>query len=168
VPLWLIGMMGSGKSSVGRVLAARAGKPFVDTDVLIEEAAGLAVVEVFEEEGEEAFRLRESEAIRSAASIAEGVVATGGGAVLINDNIGVMRSSGPVVWLQADPDTLATRIGHAPGRPLLTDVNVADRLSVILENRRGAYERAADHIVATGDSTVEEVAVLVEKLWNAS
>jgi shikimate kinase len=126
------------------------------------------VVEVFEEEGEAAFRARESDAIRAAAGIADAVVATGGGAVLMEDNVRSMRSSGLVVWLQADPVTLAARIGHTPGRPLLKDVDVAERLSVILENRRSAYESAADHIVATDDSTVEEMAVLVEKLWNAS
>jgi shikimate kinase len=161
-------MMGSGKSAVGRLLADRTGKPFLDTDDLVEDAAGLAVVEVFEEEGEAAFRVRESDAIRAAAGVAEAVVATGGGAVLLADNIRSMKSSGPVVWLQADPITLAARIGNAPGRPLLLDVDVAERLSQILDDRREAYEAAADLIVATDDSTVAEVALLVEKLWNAS
>ncbi|MEX0667793.1 MAG: shikimate kinase [Acidimicrobiia bacterium] len=168
MPLWLIGMMGSGKSEVGQVLATRTGKPFMDTDLLVEDAAGLAVVEVFEQEGEVAFRVRESEAIRTAAQVADAVVATGGGAVLLDDNVRSMKSSGPVVWLQADPVILAARIGHTPGRPLLTDVDVAERLSVILENRRDAYESAADHIVATDDFTVEEVALRVEEIWNAS
>ena len=168
MPLWLVGMMGSGKSTVGQALAFRTGRVFLDTDLLVEDAAGLAVVEVFEEEGEEAFRARESEAIRSAAAVADAVVATGGGAVLLTDNVRVMKSSGPVVWLQADPVTLAARIGIAPGRPLLTDVDVAERLSLILEDRRDAYERAADHAVATDAFTVDEVAELLEKLWNAS
>ena len=168
MPLWLIGMMGSGKSTVGQALATRTGRPFLDTDLLVEDAAGLAVVEVFEEEGEAAFRVHESEAIRVAADVTGAVVATGGGAVLLKDNVRVMKSAGPVVWLQADPVTLADRIGIAPGRPLLMDFDVAKRLSVILEDRRDAYENAADHIVATDDTTVEEVAELVEKLWNAS
>jgi len=166
--LWLIGMMGSGKSAVGQALATRTRKLFFDTDVLVEDAAGLAVVEVFGEEGEAAFRVRESEAIRAAAGVAEAVVATGGGAVLLADNVRSMKASGLVVWLQADPVTLAARIGLAPGRPLLMDVDVAERLSQILGNRRDAYEAAADHIVATDDSTVAEVALLVEKLWNGS
>ena len=168
MPLWLIGMMGSGKSAVGQALATRTRKPFLDTDELVEDAAGLAVVEVFEEEGEAAFRVRESEVIRAAASVAEAVIATGGGAVLVADNVRSMKASGPVVWLQADPATLAARIGHSPGRPLLIDVDVTERLSQILDDRRDAYEAAADHIVATDDSTVAEVAMLVEKLWNAS
>ena len=168
MPLWLIGMMGSGKSTVGQALASRTGRAFLDTDLLVEHAVGLAVVEVFEEEGEAVFRVRESEAIRAAAGLADAVVATGGGAVLLTDNVRVMKSSGPVVWLQADPVTLADRIGIAPGRPLLMDVDVAERLAVILEARRGAYESAADHVVATDDSTVDEVALLLEKLWNAS
>jgi shikimate kinase len=168
VPLWLIGMMGSGKSTVGRALASRTGTAFLDTDLLVEGTAGLAVTEVFEEEGEAAFRMRESEAIRAAAAVAEAVVATGGGAVLLTENVRVMKTSGPIVWLQADPVTLADRIGIAPGRPLLTDADVVERLSVMLEDRRGAYGRAADHIVATDDFTVEEVAELLETLWNAS
>lgn len=168
MPLWLIGMMGSGKSAVGQALATRTRSLFLDTDVLVEDAAGLAVGEVFEEEGEAAFRVRESEAIRAAAGVAEAVVATGGGAVLLADNVRSMKASGPVVWLQAHPVTLAARIGPGPGRPLLMDVNVAERLSQILADRSEAYEAAADHIVATDDSTVAEVAVLVEKLWNAS
>lgn len=168
MPLWLIGMMGSGKSAVGQALATRTRRPFFDTDALVEDAAGLAIVEVFEEEGEAAFRSRESEAIRIAAGVAEAVVATGGGAVLLAENVRSMRSSGPVVWLQAHPVTLAARIGHTPERPLLKDVDVVERLSQILTDRRDAYEAAASHIVATDESTVAEVAALVEKLWNAS
>ena len=168
MPLWLIGMMGSGKSTVGQSLASRTGKPFVDTDLLVEEAAGRSVVDVFEAEGEEAFRSLESDAIRAAAVMADAVVATGGGAVLLENNIRSMKSTGPVVWLRADPATLAARIGNAPGRPLLVDVDVVGRLTVILEDRRDAYQRAADHTVDTDDFTAEEVVVMVEQLWNAS
>lgn len=166
--MWLIGMMGSGKSTVGRSLARRTGKPFVDTDLLVEEAAGRSVVDVFEAEGEEAFRALECDAIRAAAVMADAIVATGGGAVLRENNIRSMKSSGPVVWLRADPATLAARIGNAPGRPLLVDVDLVGRLTAILEDRRDAYKRAADHTVDTDDSTAEEVVVLVEQLWNAS
>ena len=168
MPLWLIGMMGSGKSTVGRAVANRTAKPFLDTDLLVEKAAGRAVVDIFEAEGEEAFRLLESDAIQAAAVMADAVVATGGGAVLLEENVRSMKSSGPVVWLRADPATLAARIGSASGRPLLMDADVVGRLSVILDDRRDAYQRAADHIVSTDDSTAEEVAVLVEQLWNAS
>lgn len=168
MPLWLIGMMGSGKSTVAWSLASRTGKPFVDTDLLVEEATGRSVVDVFEAEGEEAFRSLESEAIRAAAVMADAVVATGGGAVLLENNVRSMKSSGPVVWLRADPATLAARIGNAPGRPLLVDVDLLRRLTVILEDRRDAYQRAADHTVDTDDSTADEVVRLVEQLWNAS
>ena len=168
MPLWLIGMMGSGKSTVGQALATRNGRPFLDTDLLVEAAAGLAVAEVFEEEGEAAFRAHESEAIREAVKVAEAVVATGGGAVLREDNVSLMKSSGPLVWLKADPVILAARIGHTPRRPLLMDVDVAERLSVILENRRAAYESAADHIVTTDDASIDEVVLRVEEIWNVS
>lgn len=168
MPLWLIGMMGSGKSTVGRRLASRTGKPFVDTDVLVEEAAGRSVVDVFQAEGEEAFRSLESDAIREAAVMADAIVATGGGAVLLESNIRSMKSSGPVVWLRASPATLAARIGNAPGRPLLVDVDLVGRLTMIIEDRSDAYQRAADHTVDTDGSSADEVAVVVEQLWNAS
>ena len=160
--------MGSGKSAVGQMLADRTGKPFLDTDILIEDEAGLAVFEVFEEEGEARFRLREAEAIQTAAGIADAVVATGGGAVLVDHNVRLMKASGPVVWLQAEPATLAARIGDVPGRPLLIGVDVKNRLSIILGERQAAYAGAADHVVPTDDASVEEVAMKVEEIWNAS
>lgn len=166
--MWLIGMMGSGKSTVGQAVASRTGQRFMDTDLLVEKAAGRSVVDVFEAEGEHGFRMLESDAIRAAAVMADAVVATGGGAVLLDNNIRSMKSSGPVVWLRADPATLAARIGNWPGRPLLIDADVVGRLTVILEDRRDAYERAADHTVDTDDFTAEEVVDLVEQLWNAS
>jgi shikimate kinase len=168
VPLWLIGMMGSGKSTVGRMLADRADRPFLDTDVLVEAAAGTTLFEIFDAEGEEGFRLRETDAIKAAAGVADAVVATGGGAVLVDQNIRLMKSTGPVVWLQADPATLAVRIGEPSGRPLLSGAGLEERLAAILEERKGAYEAASDHVVSTVDASVDEVVLIVEKVWNAS
>ena len=177
MPLWLIGMMGSGKSVVGRALAARTDRAFLDTDELVEASAGCSIGELFAQEGEPVFRLREAEAIAAAASSGNSVIATGGGAVLLPANVVAMRSSGPVVWLQAAPVTLASRIGDQPGRPLLngssndersSDGDLEARLSAILAARMTAYEFAADYTVPTDDATAEEVAMLIEELWNAS
>lgn len=173
MPLWLIGMMGSGKSVVGRRLAVRTDKPFLDTDRIIEANAGRSIVEVFADEGETGFRMRESNAIAAAASFEEAIVATGGGSVLLDANVVSMRSSGTVIWLQAHPATLASRLQDAADRPLLNDdasdgIDIATRLAVILEARQAAYEKAADHIVTTDDASVDQVALLIEELWNAS
>ena len=173
MPLWLIGMMGSGKSVVGRQIAVRTNKPFLDTDLIIEANAGRSVAEVFTDEGETGFRMRESNAIAAAASFDEAIVATGGGSVLLDANVASMRSSGPVIWLQARPDTLASRLQDVSNRPLLNDdgsqgIDIAARLALILEARWAAYEKAADHIVPTDDASVDEVARLIEEIWNAS
>ena len=177
MPLWLIGMMGSGKSVVGRILAARTDRDFLDTDHLVEESAGRSIGEIFAEEGEPGFRLRESEAIAAAATSGDAVIATGGGAVLVPANVASMKASGPIVWLQARPSTLASRIGNQSHRPLLNGqseedrsggVDVEKRLSTILEERLQAYEAAADYRMATDHVTVEQVAVQIEEIWNAS
>ena len=166
-------MMGSGKSVVGRVLAARTDRHFLDTDHLVEASAGRSIGEIFADEGERGFRLRESAAIAAAASSGDAVVATGGGAVLLPVNVASMKASGPVVWLQAQPSTLASRIDAQSDRPLLdgrSDQNrdVEARLSTILADRLQAYEAAADYTVPTDHATVDEVAVLIEEIWNAS
>ena len=177
MPLWLIGMMGSGKSAVARVLAARTDRAFLDTDKLVEAFAGRSIGELFVQEGEHAFRLRESEAIAAAASSGDVVVATGGGAVLLASNVASMKSSGPVIWLRAEPVTLASRIGDQSRRPLLNGssddersdgIDLETRLSKILEARIAAYELAADYTVPTDDATIDEVAALIEEIWNAS
>jgi len=167
VPLWLIGMMGAGKSAVGHRLAAQTDTPFIDTDLLVEAEAGRSVVEVFDQEGEAGFRLRESDAIKAAAAVDDAVVATGGGAVLIDGNVRLMKSTGPVVWLQAEPATLAARIGDPWGRPLL-GAEIEERLTAMLRDRSISYEAAADHFVPTDDASLEEVVLLLKGLWKAS
>ena len=171
-------MMGSGKSAVGRKVAARTSRTFLDTDLIVEANAGRPVAEVFAAEGETGFRVRESAAIAAAASFAEAIVATGGGSVLLDANVASMKASGRVVWLQASPATLASRIGDPSSRPLLSnapangggcnEAGVAARLESILAGRQEAYERAADYTVPTDDAGIEEVALLIEEIWNAS
>ena len=161
-------MMGAGKTTIGRLLAQRTGCPFLDTDALVAEDAGLPIPEVFSKEGEPAFRDREANAIAAAAANHAAVVATGGGAVLAEGNIETMRAAGTVVWLQARPDTLAARIGSAGHRPLLAGDDVRATLEALLGRRWTAYERAAHHVVVTDDVSIEEAATLVEQVWNES
>src|SRR5262245_57960404 len=143
----LCGLMGSGKSRVGRALASRLGWDFVDTDELIERAAGMKVAEIFAREGESAFRRRESETLAGLPTLRT-VVALGGGAVISADNRRVLREKGRLVWLDASPETLAGRIGESQKRPLLAGLDRAgriERLTRMREERLDAYAEAELH-----------------------
>lgn len=161
--LVLIGLMGAGKSTVGRLVAERLGRPFVDTDAIVEEEAGMAVGEIFTQRGERAFRRLESEAVRRVSTLRGRVVAVGGGAVSSPDNATQLRMSGDLVLLDADPAVLAQRLSGQTGeRPLVAEADdVAARLAELRDRRRDDYARAASFTVATDgrapDDVVEEI-----------
>lgn len=167
--LVLVGLMGAGKSTVGRACATRLGRRFVDVDEVVEAMAGRSVAEIFSVDGEAAFRARERDALRDACSSPEPlVIACGGGAMGDAANRRLVRACGCVVWLTADPATLAARVGSgAPRatRPLLAGAQppaaVLERLAA---RRARAYEAAAHATVDTTGCRVEEVvdAVLEE------
>lgn len=169
MPLWLIGMMGAGKSTLGKIIAERKGWKFLDTDDLVMEATGREITELFATEGEAGFRIRESEAVASVSSHPAAVVATGGGAVLRSENVDTMRRTGLIFWLQAEPATLAARIASESkrtSRPLIFDDDVEHSLRGILDDRQGAYRAAADFAISTDLLSPEEAADLVEALWH--
>lgn len=168
MPLWLVGMMGSGKSEVGSRLADRVGCLFLDTDRMVADDAQATITDIFSAEGESGFRIREQEAVRKAAAYPEAVVATGGGVVLDHANLEIMRASGPVIWLQADPQVLAERVAPGDSRPLLAGGDTVNRLTSMLQDRSAAYLAASDHVVVTDRADPERVVELVEELWNAS
>lgn len=163
--LWLIGMMGSGKSSVGRALADRHGRRFVDTDDVVTRRMGCSIGEFWGEHGEAAFRDMESAAVAEIAAGEPRIVATGGGVVLAQANIAAMRASGFVVWLKASPETLADRVATNARRPLLRDVDPLGKLTEILEARTTQYEAAAHAVVATDGLEMETVIDRIEELW---
>jgi shikimate kinase len=143
----LIGMPGSGKSSIARRIARKTGRRAVDVDAEIERAAGRPIPEIFATEGEDGFRARESQVLASLLAGDEPlVVATGGGAVLREDNRAAMRARGTVVWLRATPATLAERVGDGHTRPLLAGDPVGN-LTRLLGERAEAYAAAAHAIV---------------------
>ncbi|HSR14278.1 MAG TPA: shikimate kinase [Gemmatimonadales bacterium] len=162
--LWLIGMMGAGKTTIGRLVAALTDRAFVDLDAAVESGAGRSVNQIFVDNGEEAFRDLESVALAGVAG-RDLVAACGGGAVLREGNRDVMRRSGLVVWLQAAPETLAVRLQGARDRPLLASGDVAGSLAVMEAERARAYREAAHHTVATDGRTPVEVAGEVVRLW---
>jgi shikimate kinase len=166
--VWLIGMMGSGKSRVGRVLATRTEADFIDTDAEITRLSGSSITEIFEVAGEDRFRDLEEKVV--AAVVAPWrVISTGGGVVVRSANIDVMRAAGTVIWLRAEPSTLAERVQDGHGRPLLGgDEPVDGKLIAIYEQRRPLYQRAAHHVVDTDGLAAESVAEIVEELWLGS
>lgn len=166
--LWLVGMMGSGKSTVGSQVADRLGLDFVDTDELVAAVTESTITDLWSDQGEETFRRLESQMIASAAAGKPVVVATGGGVVLDQDNISRMRRSGLVVWLKASPEVLSDRVGRASTRPLLAaSDDPVEALSALLQKREERYAEAAHAVVETNDRPVDEIVGRVLELWNA-
>jgi shikimate kinase len=155
----LIGFMGCGKSSIGRRLAGRLGYELRDSDDLITARAGKSITDIFNDEGEARFRERETMELRELIDSQGIVLATGGGAVLREENREILRRIGLVVWLHSDPETLFERANRNRKRPLLDVENPRGTFNALLESRLQVYEAAADRKVdATGlshDQTVE-------------
>jgi shikimate kinase len=143
-------MPGSGKSTVGRHVARHLGLPLVDTDHLIEQRIGCSIRAYFELQGEAAFRDVEAEVIDDATGAADGprVIATGGGAVLREDNRNVLRQRSTVLYLRATPEDLARRLRHDTHRPLLQGGgDAAKRLRALFQERDPLYRRTAHYVI---------------------
>lgn len=163
--MWLVGMMGSGKSTVGEAAAARIGVRFFDTDRMVVELAHMSLPEIWDGVGEEGFRRLERKAV-AAVPDSGCVAAAGGGAVLSEESRDHMRKGAPVVWLRCRPETLAERVDGLGGRPLLDGVGpVADRLSQILAGRARLYEEVATDIVDTDARDIDDVVSEVVEIW---
>jgi shikimate kinase len=148
--LLLVGMMGAGKSTVARIVAARLGRSLVDTDVEVERVVGSSVSEIFSARGEEEFRALEARVLAGVlAAPLPAVVSVGGGAVLAAPNRAALRAGGTVVWLRARPETLARRVGRKVDRPLLAGAagGPAAALARIDDERRVLYEEVAAAVV---------------------
>lgn len=160
--LVLVGMMGAGKSTVGRLVADRLGWRFVDVDEVVERDAGATIPELFATRGEAWFRAAETAALAAVLSdSADAVVSVGGGAVVAAENRRVLRQAGSVVWLRARPATLARRIGTAPTRPLLHGADAEARLAELSAARDAHYEEVADVVIDVDDLSADEVATRV-------
>jgi shikimate kinase len=152
--IWLIGMMGSGKTTSGVLVAQILDRPFVDTDHAVMARTEKTIPDLFEL-SEATFRDAESTVIAETAALADAVVATGGGSVLSQGNIDIMEGSGTIVFLDADEETIVQRTEIAADRPLLPDVPAIRRL---IAERSETYHLAAAHTVSTIGRTPNEVA----------
>ena len=152
--LVLVGLPGSGKSTVGRQLARRLNIPFVDSDHAIENRLGCSIREYFEREGEARFRDVEAEMIDELSQRAKGVLSTGGGSVLRPENRQRLHARGQVFYLRSTPEEVFRRLRHDQNRPLLQVADPLGRLRELFELRDPIYREAAHYVIETGRPTV--------------
>jgi shikimate kinase len=152
--IFLVGLMGAGKTTVGRTLAHRLGRPFHDTDQEIERRTGVKVSVIFEIEGEPGFRVREIQALTELTARDNIVLATGGGAVLAPENRALLKERGLVVYLHAQPRDLWQRTRQDKNRPLLQGVDPLLRLQELYGQRDPFYREVADVVIDTGRPSV--------------
>lgn len=156
VNLYLIGMMGVGKTTVGRLLAQELGYGFIDTDDVIVKAAGKSINDIFTDEGETGFRQLESDVLAQVCAYTKLTIATGGGIVLRQENWSYLHH-GLIVWLDCSVETIFNRLLEDTTRPLLQDSNPESKLRSLLEQRQPLYSQADLHITITQEQTPEQI-----------
>lgn len=169
--IFLIGMMGAGKTSVGRLLARRFLKAFYDSDLVIENRTGVKVPVIFEIEGEAGFRARETAAIDELTALEDIVLATGGGAILSERNRRSLKTRGTVVYLRASVRDLLNRTRHDRNRPLLQTADPRARLTELYEHRDPLYQETAHITIDTGSQSLTSLVNRLQHLlveWNVS
>ncbi len=163
--VYLMGMRGSGKSTVGMLLSQRLNVEWIDTDVWVEQQAGLSIKEIFEQSGEAGFRDRETQALEWVKTIAPSVVSLGGGIILREKNRCILMETGWRIWLTASPDFLLARIKAdlttVDRRPALSQLSDSDEIKQLLEVRTPIYRDLADFIVTTDHQTPDKVAMQI-------
>lgn len=170
--IYLVGMMGAGKSTVGRMLARRLKLRFFDSDVEIEERCGVKIPVIWEIEGEAGFRAREQQVLEELTQMPGIVLATGGGSVLAPENRQRLAASGTVVYLRARPEDLYERIRHDRTRPLLATADPLGRLRELYVQRDPLYREVADVVIDTSSRGVHllarELLREIGEQWKAS
>jgi shikimate kinase len=165
----LVGFSGTGKSHVGRELARRLGRPFVDTDQRLVERFGMPIGEVFRQQREAAFRAAEAEEVVAACGGRDAVVSLGGGAIVADGNFEIARERNLVVRLAASLDTIYARLTSAPGaeeRPMLSGVDPRGRMAALRASREARYAEA-DATVETDGRSVEQIVEEIERIARA-
>ena len=157
--IFIAGFMATGKSRIGPILARRLGRAYVDTDDLVQEAVGKTIPEIFEKEGEEAFRKIEQACVTAASKMPNSVIALGGGAIAHEPNWKTIRSTGICICLRATPETIFKRVARSGRRPLLKGLSGEARMAKIrqlLVEREPFYRRADLFVMSTNERTPEE------------
>jgi shikimate kinase len=157
----LIGMMGAGKSAVGRCLQQRTGFARFDTDEMVISKFGIPISEIFATRGEDKFREVETEVLRTISADQPSIIVTGGGIILREKNVGLLKRLGEVVWLAGEERTLFDRASRTGNRPLLRGKNPKIAFAEMLQARLPLYAKIADIRVDTSALTDEEVAVAI-------
>lgn len=161
--IFLVGLMGAGKTTIGKSLASRLDKTFIDSDHEIQKRTGVAIPVIFDIEGEAGFRKRESEMLRELVKLDNVVLATGGGAVLDKENRELLRQSGTVVYLRAAVDDLWRRTRHDKNRPLLQTPDPHAKLCELYLQRDPIYCETAHIIVETGKQSAHSLVQQIEQ-----
>ena len=163
--VFLVGLMGAGKTTIGRILARKLGKRFIDSDHEIEARTGASIPWIFEIEGEESFRRREAEVIRDLCSEDGVVLATGGGAVLNAGTQDILKSRGTVIYLRANVNSIMVRVSHDKNRPLLQTADPRRRIEELMAQREPLYREVAALVIDTGRPNVQSmVQTILEQL----
>lgn len=157
----VVGMMGAGKSSVGRCLQRQTKLPLFDTDKLAAASFGISIREIFSKFGEEKFREAETQAVRQLSESTPAIIVTGGGVILREENLRMLKRLGVIVWLDANEEVLFERASRARNRPLLQSGNSRESFAGILNARRLRYAKIAHVRVDTSMLTSEEVAMAI-------
>jgi shikimate kinase len=159
--IFLVGLMGSGKTTIGKLLALRFKKKFYDTDQEIEKKSGVKISIIFEFEGEEGFRKREIEMIDELTKKKDIILATGGGVVLSEENRTLLKERGKVIYLNAKPDSLVKRLAYDKNRPLLQQGNMLDTLNLLYKERHPLYLSVANFVV---DTKHQKTKIILDKI----
>lgn len=163
-PVALVGMMGVGKTTVGRRLAPRLGLPFFDADLEIEKASGMSVSDLFKIHGEESFREGEARVIKRLLEGPPIVLATGGGAVLTEQTRALIKQHAVSIWIRADIDTIVRRAGRRDTRPLLNTGDPRETIQRLLDQRQAFYSAADLHVDSQPGPHAITVELIMEKL----
>ena len=162
--IFFVGLMGAGKTTIGKLLAKKLKKTFYDTDHEIEKKLGVKVSVIFELEGEEGFRKRETQMINELTSKKDIILATGGGAVLSEENRRLLKERGKVIYLNAKPQHLAKRMAFDKDRPLLQKGNMLETLNNLYQERHPLYLGVSSFVVDTGQQKTQTIINKIEAL----
>lgn len=159
--IFLVGLMGAGKTTVGRALAKKLNKRFIDSDHEIEARTGASIPLIFEIEGEASFRQREAEVIRDLTAQTDIVLATGGGAILRAENRECLKTRGTVIYLRASVNSILQRTAHDKNRPLLQTADPRRRIEELAREREPYYREIAHIVVETGRPNVQSLVQVI-------